>query len=147
MELCSKILTPTDVGFRLSFPTATMREHFRLEEGTQLVDFQVRDKDRKVWTFCLYTRKNDGHPKAVLTKGWIDFVKRKDLRVGDKVIFLVHETGDQLGIRIQRNKGYLVRSIGLISRDLPPKWSKIEVKNGIISIPHIWYGLDQYIYL
>ena len=103
MALCSKILTATDVGVRLSFPTATMREHFRLEEGTQSVDFQVRDKDRKVWTFRLYTRKNNGYPKPVLTKGWIDFVKQKNLRVGDKMIFLVHESGDQLEIRVQRN--------------------------------------------
>ena len=102
MALCSKILTATDVGVRLSFPTATMREHFRLEEGTQSVDFQVRDKDRKVWTFRLYTRKNDGHPKPVLTRGWINFVKHKELRVGDKVIFHVHENEDGLRIRVQR---------------------------------------------
>ncbi|XVF01171.1 hypothetical protein REPUB_Repub04eG0065400 [Reevesia pubescens] len=102
MELiCSKILKPTDVRVRLSFPTATMREHFRLEGGTQSVDFEVRDKNRKVWTFRLYTRKNDGHPKPVLTKGWIEFVKQKKLRVGDKVIFLVHEN-EELGIRVQR---------------------------------------------
>ena len=48
-------------------------------------------------------RDAESHPKPVLTKGWIDFVKRKDLRVGDKVIFLVHESGYQLGIRVQRN--------------------------------------------
>ena len=103
MEVFSKMLSQTDVGVRFSFPTATMREHFRLEEGTQSVDFQVRDKDRKAWTFRLYTRKNDGHPKPVVTKGWIDFVKQKNLRVGDKMIFLVHESGDQLEIRVQRN--------------------------------------------
>ncbi|XVE49116.1 hypothetical protein DITRI_Ditri01bG0056400 [Diplodiscus trichospermus] len=103
MELCSKVLTSTDVGVRLSFPTATMRKHFRLEEGTQSLDFQVRDNHGKVWTFRLYTRKKDGHPKPVLTKGWIDFVKWKDMRVGDKVIFLVHESRDQLEIRVQRN--------------------------------------------
>ncbi|XVE49117.1 hypothetical protein DITRI_Ditri01bG0056500 [Diplodiscus trichospermus] len=103
MELCSKILTPTDVGVRLSFPTATMRKQFRLEEGTQSLDFQVRDNHRKVWTFRLYTRKKDSHPKPVLTKGWIDFVKCKDLRVGDKVIFLVHESGDELEIRVKRS--------------------------------------------
>ncbi|MBA0855300.1 hypothetical protein Goshw_011712, partial [Gossypium schwendimanii] len=62
-ELCSKILTATDVGVRFSFPTATMREHFKLLEGSQSLDFQVTDKYSKVWTFRLYTRKNDGHPK------------------------------------------------------------------------------------
>lgn len=103
MKLCSKILTTTDVTVRLSFPTATMREHFRLEEGAQSLDFQVRDNNRKVWKFRLYTRKNDGHPKPVLTKGWLDFVKCKELKVGDKVDFIVHESGDiQLEIRVQR---------------------------------------------
>ncbi|XVE93269.1 hypothetical protein REPUB_Repub01dG0176200 [Reevesia pubescens] len=102
-ELCSKILTQTDVGVRLSFPTATMRQHFKLEGGTRSVDFQVRHKNRELWTFRLYTRKNDVHPKPVLTKGWIEFVKKKDLRVGDKVIFLELENGDQLEIKVQRN--------------------------------------------
>ncbi|XWS67967.1 hypothetical protein CRYUN_Cryun04dG0050000 [Craigia yunnanensis] len=116
MELCSKTLKATDVGVRLSFPTAAMREHFRLEEGIQSLDFQVRDKDREVWTFRLYTSKNKGHPKPVLTKGWIGFVKRKNLRVGDKLIFLVHESGDQLGIRVQRK----IKLFGQESGDLPP---------------------------
>ncbi|GMJ12786.1 hypothetical protein HRI_004947800 [Hibiscus trionum] len=103
MELCSKILKPTDVRVRLSFPTATMREHFKLEGGTRSVDFQARDRYSKVWTFRLYTRKNDGHPKPVLTRGWLDFVKEMGLQVGDKVIFLVHGNLDQLGIKVQRN--------------------------------------------
>ncbi|EOX98120.1 B3 DNA binding domain - like 10 [Theobroma cacao] len=103
MELCSKILKRTDVEVRLSFPTATMRKHFRLDqEGGKSVDFKVTDKYAKVWPFRLYTR-NNGHPKPVLTKGWINFVKKNKLRVGDKVIFFVHENGDQLGIRVQRN--------------------------------------------
>ncbi|KAK8529901.1 hypothetical protein V6N13_102790 [Hibiscus sabdariffa] len=101
-ELCSKILTPTDVEVRFSFPTATMRQHFKLEGGTRL-DFQVRDKYNKDWTFRLYTRNKDSHPKPVLTRGWIDFVKKMGLRVGDKVIFLVHGNPDQLGILVQRN--------------------------------------------
>ncbi|XVF45213.1 hypothetical protein PTKIN_Ptkin02bG0187000 [Pterospermum kingtungense] len=101
MELCSKILTDTDVKVRLSFPTAIMREHFRLKEGSQSLDFQVRDNTSKIWTFRLYTRKKDGHPKPVLTKGWLDFVRCKKLKLGDKVIFLVQD-GDQLEIRVQR---------------------------------------------
>ncbi|KAB2042849.1 hypothetical protein ES319_D02G246000v1 [Gossypium barbadense] len=103
-ELCSKILTATDVGVRFSFPTATMREHFKLLEGSQSLDFQVMDKYSKVWTFRLYTRKNDGHPKPVLTKGWLDFVKRMGLKVGDKVIFVLHGNhNDHLGILVKRN--------------------------------------------
>ncbi|KAK8518808.1 hypothetical protein V6N13_017923 [Hibiscus sabdariffa] len=101
-ELCSKILTATDVGVRLSFPTATMRQHFKFEGGTPL-DFQVRDKYNKVWTFRLYTRNKDSHPKPVLTSGWIDFVKKMGLQVGDRVIFLVHGNLNQLGIQVQRN--------------------------------------------
>ncbi|KAG8497924.1 hypothetical protein CXB51_006657 [Gossypium anomalum] len=103
-ELCSKILTTTDVGVRFSFPTATMREHFKLLEGSHSLDFQVRDKYGEVWTFRLYTRKNDGHPKPVLTKGWPGFVKRMGLKVGDKVIFVVHGNHNgQLGIQVKRN--------------------------------------------
>ncbi|KAK8562929.1 hypothetical protein V6N13_018520 [Hibiscus sabdariffa] len=102
-ELCSKILKRTDVRVRLSFPTATMREHFKLDRGTRSLDFQARDRHSKVWTFRLCTRKNDGHPKPVLTKGWLDFVKRRGLKVGDKVIFVVHGNLDQLGIQVQRN--------------------------------------------
>ncbi|KAH1099011.1 hypothetical protein J1N35_015932 [Gossypium stocksii] len=103
-ELCSKILTATDVGVRFSFPTAAMREHFKLLEGSRSLDFQVRDKYSKVWTFRLYNSKNGGHPKPVLTKGWRDFVKRMGLKVGDKVIFVVHgNQNDQLGIQVKRS--------------------------------------------
>ncbi|MBA0771665.1 hypothetical protein Gotri_007154 [Gossypium trilobum] len=48
-----------------------------------MMDLEVRDKDTKVWTFRLYTRKNEGHPKPVLSKAWVEFVKRnKKQRVG-----------------------------------------------------------------
>ncbi|XVF67664.1 hypothetical protein PTKIN_Ptkin10aG0139800 [Pterospermum kingtungense] len=102
MELCSKILTSTDVKRRLSFSTAAMREHFRPEEGTRSLDFQVMDNKSRVWTFRLYTSKKEGPTKPVLTKGWLDFVRCKKLRLGDKVIFLVYENGDGIRIRVQR---------------------------------------------
>ncbi|PPE02681.1 hypothetical protein GOBAR_DD00240 [Gossypium barbadense] len=66
----------TDVRVRLSFPTATTRDHLKVEEGRQMMDLEVRDKDTKMWTFRLYTGKNEGHPKPVLSKGWVEFVKR-----------------------------------------------------------------------
>ncbi|KAG8474139.1 hypothetical protein CXB51_034014 [Gossypium anomalum] len=47
-EICSKILSRTDVRVRLSFPTATTREHLRMEEGRQMMDLEVRGKDTKV---------------------------------------------------------------------------------------------------
>ncbi|XVF67666.1 hypothetical protein PTKIN_Ptkin10aG0139900 [Pterospermum kingtungense] len=102
MELYSKILTQTDVVVRLSFATAAMKEHFRPEEGAQSLDFQVMDNNSRVWTFRLYIRKNNGHPKPVVTKGWLDFVRHKRLGAGDKVIFLVYENGDGIRIRVQR---------------------------------------------
>ncbi|MBA0655210.1 hypothetical protein Goklo_007717 [Gossypium klotzschianum] len=80
---CCQIDNRTDVRVRLSFPTATTREHLKVEEGRQMMDLEVRDKDTKVWTFRLYTRKNEGHPKPVLSKGWVEFVKcNKKQRVG-----------------------------------------------------------------
>lgn len=48
------------------------------------MEFKVKDKHGKEWTFNCSTRKKD-YPRPVLTSGWLLFVQRWNLAVGDEV--------------------------------------------------------------
>ncbi|KAM7252087.1 hypothetical protein ACFE04_023970 [Oxalis oulophora] len=87
-----KILTNTDVNHRLSFETGSL-SHFHFNNGAHFIDFMVVDlTDGGVRELRLYKRQ-DGHPKPVISKGWMDYVHSKGLRKGDKVILRVNYDG------------------------------------------------------
>ncbi|KAM7252229.1 hypothetical protein ACFE04_024112 [Oxalis oulophora] len=84
-----QILTSTDVNHRLSFETESL-SYFSFAPGVNYIDFKVIDlTDERIRTLRLYTRKDD-HPKPVISKGWREYVKSKNLRKGDKVILRVN---------------------------------------------------------
>ncbi|XVF68248.1 hypothetical protein PTKIN_Ptkin10aG0190000 [Pterospermum kingtungense] len=84
MKILSKNLGNTDVEKRLTIPSKSL-DCFPSLRDKHMVEFQARDED--VWTFAIHCRKRNGHPKPVLTKGWREFVRSKELRVGDRVTF------------------------------------------------------------
>ncbi|KAJ6376088.1 hypothetical protein OIU77_000959 [Salix suchowensis] len=87
MTTFSKILSKTDTSKALSVPTKYLR-YLPSFKGGHAVSFQAMDESGFVWTFKCSTRK-EGHPKPVLSKGWLAFVRNKKLKVGDKIKFYV----------------------------------------------------------
>jgi len=63
-------------------------------KGSHVRDFPAIDESGFVWTFQCSTRKK-GHPKPVLSKGWLAFVRHKELKAGDRVKFFKEK--DQSG--------------------------------------------------
>lgn len=81
-RLFEKVLTPSDVGtlYRLVIPK--MYACFFPCDSHELAFY---DQSMKLWTFrfCVWRGSNS----YVLSSGWKDFVRAKDLRSMDKVIF------------------------------------------------------------
>ncbi|KAJ6868099.1 hypothetical protein NC651_033214 [Populus alba x Populus x berolinensis] len=86
MARFSKVLRKTDIKKRLSVPTGFLSSLLSFNGGGHSVDFQAVDGSARVWTFRCSIRKN-GHPKPVISKGWLAFVHSKNVKVGDKVQF------------------------------------------------------------
>ncbi|KAL4319400.1 hypothetical protein GQ457_18G019990 [Hibiscus cannabinus] len=86
-----KTLTKTDVEKRMSIPIESL-EHFPpLCEDKHVVDFPATDECGRVWTFQIWTRKNQKCLKPVLTKEWREFVCSKELCINDTVAFYMEE--------------------------------------------------------
>ncbi|XP_068642675.1 AP2/ERF and B3 domain-containing transcription factor RAV1-like [Aristolochia californica] len=88
-QLFDKAVTPSDVGKlnRLVIPKQHAEKHFPLQLGAAckgvLLNFE--DGSGKVWRFR-YSYWNSSQ-SYVLTKGWSRFVKEKNLKAGDVVMF------------------------------------------------------------
>ncbi|KAI5561835.1 hypothetical protein BDE02_15G013300 [Populus trichocarpa] len=87
MARFSKVLRKTDIKKRLSVPTGFLSSLPSFNGGGHAIDFQAVDGSGHVWTFRCSIRRN-GHPKPVISKGWLAYVHSKSLKVGDKVQFL-----------------------------------------------------------
>jgi len=87
MARFSKGLRKTDIKKRLSVPTGFLSSLPSFNAGGHAVDFQAVDGSGRVWAFRCSIRKK-GHPKPVISKGWLAFVASKSLKGGDKVQFL-----------------------------------------------------------
>ncbi|KAF9671121.1 hypothetical protein SADUNF_Sadunf12G0014600 [Salix dunnii] len=85
MENFAKVLSKTDIQKRLSVPSKYLSS-LPSFKGDRAVEFQATDESGCDWAFKCSIR-NKGHPKPVLTKGWLAFVACKDLKVGDRVTF------------------------------------------------------------
>lgn len=109
MKILSKTLSETDVKKRCAVPMKYFkRKRFPKLQGDDKVDFVVKDESGQDHTLCCSKRKlgNDPnqpkHPKPVLIKGWIPFVRKKKLRAGDTVI--IYEEQDEGGSMQRRIK-------------------------------------------
>ncbi|MBA0607773.1 hypothetical protein Godav_020037 [Gossypium davidsonii] len=86
--IVSKRLSKVDIEKRMAFTSKSLNCFPALSGNEHMVDFDVRDECGHVWKFRIYTRKsNNKYRKPVLTKGWREFVCRKELSIDDKVEF------------------------------------------------------------
>ena len=104
-RLFEKTLSKTDVEYRMVIPMDSLPA-FRIPEGEFSKKVDVFDNNCCRWSFRCSTRKNDPHPKPVLSSGWIKFVKKKGLKEGDQVIVSVSDKdgaeGLQFGIQARK---------------------------------------------
>ncbi|KAK8527855.1 hypothetical protein V6N12_055051 [Hibiscus sabdariffa] len=110
MELMfSKLLTQTDVQIRLSVPTRILclLPFTDGDAGHRYADLRVKDGGSgHVWTFrCIW---RDGvYAKPVFSKGWLEFVYAKNLKIYDKVDLYVERDVDEASvaytIEVRRN--------------------------------------------
>ncbi|XVF45868.1 hypothetical protein PTKIN_Ptkin02bG0242000 [Pterospermum kingtungense] len=103
MEPFIKTLTQTDIHKRLAIPTDSLK-HFPGFKGRHSVDFNVKDKSHRLWTFRCSIRKRS-YAKPVFSSGWLEFIRHKNLRIGDKIIVHKEEkdvNGVQYKIEVQR---------------------------------------------
>ncbi|WRX14591.1 B3 DNA binding domain - like 10 [Theobroma cacao] len=98
MAVFSKLLTETDVEKRLSAPTQNKKCFLDFGNQHQVL-LKVVDENDKVWRFVCSIRKQ-GHPKQVLSQGWLPFVRRWKLAIGDRV--LLHKIQDKAGKGLYR---------------------------------------------
>lgn len=85
MEYFKKELSSTDINKRLAVPTRffqLIRPRFK---GNHFLDLKVKYKNQKMVLRCC-RRKEGTHPKPVLTKGWVEFVRREKLKAGDRIV-------------------------------------------------------------
>ncbi|XVF55886.1 hypothetical protein PTKIN_Ptkin06aG0072200 [Pterospermum kingtungense] len=127
MVIFSKVLSETDIRRRCVVPM----EYFKMKcfpkpklEDSRMVDFKVIDESGHPWILSCSTRNigdldHPKHPKPVLIKGWLSFVKSKKLSKGDTVI--IYEQKDETGSIHLR--------IGVEKQTSPPQAPRYPVKN------------------
>ncbi|KAF9690280.1 hypothetical protein SADUNF_Sadunf01G0179100 [Salix dunnii] len=99
-----KKLSRTDIECRLAFSTSSLWA-FSIPEGETAVYFEATDTLEQEWNFRLSIRgENDPYTKPVITGDWLQFVRDKGLKVGDKISLWREEgvTGVRYRIRAER---------------------------------------------
>ncbi|KAE8726027.1 hypothetical protein F3Y22_tig00007895pilonHSYRG00062 [Hibiscus syriacus] len=87
-----KNLNKTDIEKRMTLPSKSLKSFPPLSGDKHMVDFHVIEECGRVWKFRIHTRKNDRkYRKPVLTKGWLEFVRSKQLCIGDRVGFYMEK--------------------------------------------------------
>ncbi|KAI9156850.1 hypothetical protein LWI28_013111 [Acer negundo] len=119
--LFSKIVTDIDVTRSLSIPTSSLGS-IPFEEG-HFTDMNVYDDCGRFWVFRCSIQQM-GSEDRVLSVNWIEFVRHKNVRVDDKVIFLEETcindptTGAKIKIEVKRK-------IRLYGQDI---WADVKPK-------------------
>ncbi|KAJ6887936.1 B3 domain-containing transcription factor NGA4-like [Populus alba x Populus x berolinensis] len=103
MATFSKILCKTDTSKTLSVPTKSLKSLPSFKAG-HAVEFQAIDESGFVWTFKCSTCKKGQYRKPVLSKGWLAFIRNKNLKVGDKIKFSLNQTAATPFYRVQAEK-------------------------------------------
>ncbi|KAF9671119.1 hypothetical protein SADUNF_Sadunf12G0014400 [Salix dunnii] len=127
----SKLLTNTDIQKKLSLPTELFKS-LPSFNGGHVQDLQAMDESGFVWTFKCSTRKK-GHPKPVLSKGWLAFVRNKKLKVGDKIKFSLNQTAATPFHRVRAEKEVKIfRAIFGYSPIIAPSMKSISWKAALL---------------
>ncbi|TXG65119.1 hypothetical protein EZV62_006394 [Acer yangbiense] len=100
MEIFSKLLTISDVTSGLSIPTGDLLHIPIPKGGRRYIGLVVKDSIGQVWKFHLYP---NSHDTLAFTEGWLEFVKAKGVRVGDKVIFSTGNNHEHCSIVVMRS--------------------------------------------
>lgn len=117
--LFSKLVSEIDITRILSIPAnACAMGRLNFEENV-LMDMHVEDDCGKMWMFGCWIQKNDDGGCA-LCVDWLEFVRHKDVRVGDKVL-LIEEIEDQAMRR--KIKIEVKRKIRLFGQDI---WADVK---------------------
>ncbi|XVF68251.1 hypothetical protein PTKIN_Ptkin10aG0190300 [Pterospermum kingtungense] len=118
MEIVSKNLRHTDVRTRLTIPSKSLKFFPPLRGHKRAVDFDVRDESDRVWKFRLWTRKKRmkkvKYLKPVLTMGWREFVRSKELRVRDRVVFYMEKQQAGGGVKYRVIAEKTVKLFGVV---------------------------------
>ncbi|RRT62571.1 hypothetical protein B296_00000689 [Ensete ventricosum] len=123
--LFEKVVTPSDVGKlnRIVILKHRAKKHFLLKRSSSIACkdmlFNYEDVGGKVWRFR-YSYWKSTH-SYVLTKGWSQFVKEKNLKAGDVVTFW-RSTGPEKRMYIDRRIGGVV-----CDRSAPPAIEQLPV--------------------
>ncbi|MBA0649595.1 hypothetical protein Goklo_017143, partial [Gossypium klotzschianum] len=97
VAIVSKQLRKTDIKKRLTIPSKSLK-YFPSLAGKHKVTFKARDDSGRSRKFQIYTRKGKRYLKPVLTRGWLDFVRAKELTIGDKIEFYREEKEQGEGV-------------------------------------------------
>ncbi|KAF2319895.1 hypothetical protein GH714_020162 [Hevea brasiliensis] len=112
MVMFSKILTSVDITRRLSAPENCIRALPPAEKGQEM-SLHVKDKETGViWTFrCKIPAEGIpavGFSKPFVFGNWFQFVRSKDLKPGDMIVFYKEMddegTGAQYKIEVKKMK-------------------------------------------
>ncbi|EEF31714.1 conserved hypothetical protein [Ricinus communis] len=109
-----KKLSQTDVTKRLAFPTRCFKGFLPLLQGKHFVDLEVMYKSQTMKFRCS-KRKKGKYLKPVLTKGWLDFVRREKLKAGDMIV-LREEKNEAAGAEFKIE--IIMKSIRLFGKDI-----------------------------
>ncbi|KAK4850286.1 hypothetical protein QYF36_005372 [Acer negundo] len=122
-EIFSKLLTRVDIESpKLVVPTRALRHFMGILEGGHFMNLQVMDWVEQMWNFKLYTRPNGPYRKPVLTKGWAQFVRAKDLREGDELIFSVNGDGYRIVVLRRPHRFNIIMDVNELEPFIVPDY-------------------------
>ncbi|KAJ6342887.1 hypothetical protein OIU78_010747 [Salix suchowensis] len=104
-HLFTKLLSPLDTTHRLTVPMANLGD-FEFPTGQHAINIEATDTTEQQWTFKLSIRTNNNlNPRPVFTGQWIQFVKEKSLKAGDRIVFSRQQAeGDGVLYRIRAER-------------------------------------------
>ena len=86
MLLFCKTLTKTDIERRLLFPTQWLHV-LPLAQVRRHIEFEVRYADNPLLNTFFSIKRSGRYPKPTITRGWLEIVREKQLKVGDRLFF------------------------------------------------------------
>ena len=93
MLLFCKTLTKTDIEYRLHFPTHCL-QILPFPRAQRHIQFLVKYRDNPPPSTFICIKRNGRYSKPTITRGWLEIVREKQLKVGDRLRFYI-EAGDQ----------------------------------------------------